>query len=129
MQQDGVPGDGHNERRHWPRMKLAVSVRLSKRTDGPISEAVSCETARAVDLSAGGAYVTVRTPESRFLPGEILSMSIGVPAESRRAFPFSRLAGSCRVVRVDEHWIPGSHIQGLALAFCADSVTMLGTLM
>ena len=129
MQQGAVSGDGHNDRRHWPRMKLSVTVRLSKRTDGPASDAASYETARAVDLSAGGAYVTVRTPEASYLPGEILSVSIGVPTESRRAFPFSRLAGSCRVVRVDERWIPGGRIQGLALAFCADNVTMLGTLM
>ena len=118
-------GDGTTDRRHWSRIRLSVPVRVGKASGG----AMSYETAQAVDLSAGGAYVTVHSPRMGFAPGEILSLSVAVPSESRQAFPFSRLAGSCRVVRVDERWTPGGHIRGLALAFCGNEVTMLGAIV
>ena len=123
MYQGGVSGDGiSHERRHASRVRLATSIRISRRSDEADGGAASAahETARVVDLSAGGVYVALPSP-SRFVLEEILSVFLAVPSAAHRAVPFSRLAGFCRVVRVDE--------RGMALAFCGEHVTMLGTIM
>jgi hypothetical protein len=78
------------------------------------------------DVSTGGVYVTTGGGD-RVVPGEICTVSITIPWESRKAFPFSRIAGRCRVVRVDEVHPADEHPQqGVALAFCGDT-TLLAT--
>ncbi len=131
MKQGGVFSDRvAAERRHASRVKLATSIRINRRSDEAEGGAVSTsdETARVVDLSAGGVYVAVQRPV-RFVPDEILSVSLTVPSAAHRAVPFSKLAGLCRVVRVDERVVDGVSVQGMALAFCREHVTMLGTSM
>jgi len=109
---------------------------------------------RSTDLSVDGLYLTTRVVTS-VAPGDPLTVSIRIPLERRRSFPFSRIVGLCRVVRVDDLRAPSTRAagqgaasheggwvgrlegqadtrqpalkaaRGLALAFCED-VTKLG---
>ena len=111
-------------RRHWRRLALSAPVQLHR---GPrLSRADAPRTADARTISPGGLYVTTRDPFV-YEPGEILAVSLSIPQETRRAFPFSRVAAACRVVRIDplEGTEPPGDV-GLALAFCEDGSTMLG---
>ena len=106
-----------NDQRHAPRVRISVPVLVKPRA-GEESEAVPANTVQSRDLSVGGAYL-IADGGAGFSPGELLTVEMCIPWEFRRAFPFSRLAGSCRVVRVEE--------RGVALAFCGDQVTRFGS--
>ena len=83
---------------------------------------------RSRDLSTGGAYVT--TGEAGpFAPDDVLTVWFSIPLESRRAFPFSRIMGACRIVRVEPQATDeaGSRV-GLALEFHDDRITLLGAI-
>ena len=121
-----VAGKRSPNRRHWPRVKLSVPVVIKRRGEGS-GGAADSHTVQSIDLSPGGCYLTVREGKT-FAPEELLSVSVGIPWEARHRFPFSRLMGSCRVVRVDQVPMDDGIAQGVALAFCGiDAVTMLGT--
>ena len=106
------------ERRRWSRLGLSVPVRLGKRS-GEEGRAVAYAIGRSVDLSTGGSRVTMEFG-GPFTPDEILAVSITIPWEARRGFPFSLIEGACRVVRVDQ-------ARGeVALSFCPANTTMLG---
>lgn len=122
----GAHGPQGYERRARHRAELAVPVSFARmaRTgeEGPSVEA------KTLNISSGGAYLTTAEP-GPFAVGDILSASIEIPRESRRIFPFSRILGSCRVVRVEpiptdvgRHW-------GLALEFMGGQVTLLGAII
>ncbi len=84
---------------------------------------------QSADISTGGGYFTTREP-GPFVPGEVLAMSIAVPWELRRIFPFSRIVGSGRIVRVEEQ---PEAIQdgdrGVALEFNPSGTTLLGAIV
>ena len=121
-----VAGKRSPNRRHWPRVKLALPVVVTQRMEEG-GGAVCSHTAQSVDLSPGGFYLTSREGKV-FAPEELLSVSVGIPWEARHRFPFSRLTGPCRVVRVDQVTTESGTTQGVALAFCGtDAVTILGT--
>ena len=80
------------------------------------------------DLSPGGLYVTV-SGDAPAASGGVLGVSIEIPWKHRRAFPFLRISGFCRIVRVDEvstRSMANGRSQGVALALCEDRLTMLG---
>jgi hypothetical protein len=59
----------------------------------------------------------------------VLTVSVTIPWETRRLFPFSRIVGSGRIVRVEEvPAVPGTK-QGFALSFCEGDVTLLGAIV
>lgn len=123
-----VAGTRPSDRRHWPRVRLAVPVEVSPGAGGR-GEAAPQFMAQSSDLSPGGLYLTTRD-SGAFAPGEMLTVSIAIPWEFRQRFPFSRLMGPCRVVRVDEVTTESGATRGVALAFCGtDAVTFLGTVL
>ena len=106
------------ERRRWSRVGLSVPVRLGKRS-GEEGRAVAYAVGRSLDMSAGGTCIATEFG-GPFTPDEILTVSIAIPWESRREFPFSLIEGTCRVVRVDQ-------ARGeVGLSFCPANTTMLG---
>ena len=115
------------DRRRGARVQLAVPVQMH----GVMADAggvVPRYAGQTVDLSTNGTYVTTGTRRA-FAPGEILLVSIGIPWEFRSTFPFSRVVGSCRIVRIDQAGY-GEYIQqGVGLAFCGDDVTFLGAIV
>ena len=121
----GVSGSGSFDRRRWPRVRLAVPVRLSRGAGGG-GGAVSAVLGQSVDISPGGVSLTAEEG-GVFVPGEVLTVSVSIPWESRRTFPFSRIVGTSRVVRVEP---PGAADLGprrFALAFSEGGVTLLGS--
>ena len=116
------------DRRSRQRIALAVPVHLGRAAIGEV-EGVAAATGETANLSTGGVYL-ITDAVGPFEPGDMLRISIEIPQESRRAFPFSRITGPCQVVRTqqfpsadpDARW-------GLALEFCQDRITMLGAIV
>ena len=121
----GDPRSG--DRRRWRRVRLSVPVQFGKGVED--KEEVLCPYAGETrDLGPGGAYVTLNGANS-VARGDLLRVSIAIPWEVRELFPFSRIVGAGRVVRVDELPLSDQGEQtGLALEFC-DNVTILGTIV
>ena len=86
---------------------------------------------RADNASLAGVYAKVPAPFP-WQPGALVSCTVNFPPEATRLFPFSRLAGRGRVVRVFEQQGKRSADTkegevGVAIAFTSD-VTALGTI-
>ncbi len=124
MTNENVPQTIHGDRRRWHRIKLHVPVQVSAGT-GFSGPAQAPFVAQSVDLCPGGCYL-LTSERRRFAPDELLAVSLVIPLEARQAFPFSRIAGLCRVLRADEKWVADTKRQGLALAFCEPHTLMLG---
>ena len=110
------------ERRRYRRVPLEVQV-LAKRT-AP-GEPSRFQPGVTQDVSLSGVYFT--TPAwQQVQPQEVLTVSISVPREQSRDFPFSRLVGRGRVVRVQP--VDGETADeqqlGIALEF-GDDLTIL----
>lgn len=120
--------DGESrDRRRGGRVALTVPVDVYQGI-GAGSGFVSRFSGESTNLSVDGTYVHVPRG-ARFVPGELVRFSITVPTELRRHFPFSRIIGTSRVVRVDEHADTPGSATGLALAFCEGAVTMLAAII
>jgi len=102
---------------------VPAQVRKGTAQEG-LSEPVNAQSA---DLGPGGVYLQTNA-EGSFAPGEFITVTIEVPWELRRGFPFSRIMATCRVIRVDEPATPGAG-KGLALEFCSESTTMFGSIL
>ena len=127
MSSHSVSDVGRVDRRRWNRVSLAVPVAMGTgAAEG--GEGVSLWTGQTKDLSPTGVYVTSHEYGS-IAPGDVLEVSIVVPKDARRFFPFSRILGPCRVVRKDEVQTPQGSATGLALSFCEERMTLLGTVM
>ena len=81
------------------------------------------------NISLGGVYFETDEPEA-YAVHDVLFASVSIPVSQRREFPFSRVTGQSRVVRVRKvsrvHAGVASRT-GVALAFGED-VTVLSTL-
>lgn len=121
-----VSGQRWSERRRQPRVALAVPVDFH----WPAGGAIAASSARGLstNLSAGGLCVVLRH-EGGVAPGDILTVSVGIPLEARGRVPFSRIAGRCRVVRVKGRSTSPEGEQHIALAFCDDLVTRLSAIV
>lgn len=106
-------------RRRYPRVRLAVPVLIGRRGQAA-AEGVSRQVVASIEVSPGGLYILTEEGD-RFVPGEIVAVSLTVPWELRNLFPFSRMVGSCRVVRVEG--------RAVALAFCEANTMLLGSNM
>ena len=114
------------ERRRQPRVRLMVPV-LCGKAAGPERGRDLPHRGWSKDLSAEGVYALLREGNV-MVPGEVVAVDVEIPWESRRAFPFSRIAGTARVVRVDH--LPAASNNpawGVALSFCSD-ITKLGAM-
>lgn len=113
------------ERRRHERLDIALPIEVRRRGKEMAGEMIF-ETATTVNLSFGGVYFKThfRKPIDT---GEHVSVAISVPREKFRFFPFSRLVGRARVVRIEE--LPGNALdplakQGIALAFSSDLISL-----
>lgn len=88
---------GSVERRRARRAALEAPMLIRKfgtRTSEPFKEYT------AQNISLAGVYFEAE--EAPFALNEILMTSMAIPDSQRRVFPFTRLAGPARVVRVDQ---------------------------
>ena len=122
-----VRDPGAYERRGRHRVGMEVPVEFS-RAPGDKGKAGDFEKGQTSNVSTGGVYLTTGGAGS-FEPGELLGISISIPVNFRRGFPFSRIMGTCRVVRSEQlPETPEGTRWGLALEFCGGRITMLGAI-
>lgn len=115
------------ERRTRHRVKTAVPVRFCRGDVGQVP-GLSAAEGHTLDLSRGGAFFTTREA-GPFAAGEMLSVSIAIPPEARRLIPFSRIGGSCRVVRASELEASSGRQWGVGIEFASGRMTMLGAIV
>ena len=110
------------ERRRYRRIPLRVRL-LVKRTLS--AQEGSSEPGETKDVSLAGVYFTTATWK-QVQPHEVVTVSVAVPRDQTRDFPFSRLAGRARVVRVEtiQGEMTGEPRLGVALEF-GDDLTVL----
>jgi hypothetical protein len=111
------------ERRHHRRIALEIPVWMCSPDEGP---AALWHEGRSRDLSLAGMLCTVPA-WSPVAVGEMVRLSIPIPPDRQREFPFSRLAGRGRVVRIEELARRGASSQSaveLALAFGTDLIAL-----
>ena len=107
------------DRRRHRRIDLTVPIlarRNGEGTDAPFREGV------AKNLSLAGIYFTT-AGWKQLEADEIMTISVSIPVEKVRSFPFSRLAGRGRIVRVEELAkiaSEGPTLYGVALEFGED---------
>ncbi|MFC1623692.1 PilZ domain-containing protein [Candidatus Omnitrophota bacterium] len=96
------------EKRRFKRLDLSLPMTLRRTSDNGKEEAQDGVT---INVSFNGAYV-VDIDIGSIKPNDSLHISLSVPRDDTRDFPFSRLTGKAEVVRVDK--------DGLALEFTED---------
>jgi len=88
------------ERRGQRRIQLSAPVEFGKGSGGK-GELMYFSSGQSLDVSTSGVRLVTREP-GPFTPGEVLAVSIEIPWETRRVFPFSRIVGFARVLRIEE---------------------------
>ena len=109
---------GSIERRRGRRANVQATILLRRGHGGP--EAARREVATNVSLA--GVYFET-DDERTYQPNEVMLASVAVPGTQTRAFPFARLAGRGRVVRLQElpsQGTGGKQRIGVALEFGSD---------
>ena len=118
-----------NDQRRERRAPLEASIKLRRMGMdglGPTEEALT------LNISLSGVYFET-SQGSAYSPSDVVMASIAIPSEQQREFPFSRLAGRSRVVRIDE-LLEGKRQgersgkrQGVALKFSENLTVLSGT--
>ncbi|MBU1007257.1 MAG: PilZ domain-containing protein [Candidatus Omnitrophica bacterium] len=96
------------EKRRFKRLDLTLPTELKRLSDEKKWEAQEGVT---INVSYNGAYVgdiSIKNMNA----GDTLNISLSVPKDESRDFPFSRIAGKARVIRVAK--------DGIALEFDED---------
>lgn len=114
---------GSAERRRGRRVQVEAPLLI--RRAGEAGKA-SSQQETADNISLAGVYFTTGSNDPYAL-NDVVIASVAIPEPQRRIFPFTRVAGRSRVVRIDE--LPqepaaGSKRVGIALEF-GDDVTAL----
>ena len=114
------------ERRRGRRVPINTPI-LIRRLDGAGQEESREHTTQNISLA--GAYFETGGPDEFSVNDQVLA-SVSIPESERRIFPFTRLAGRGRVVRVSElppTPPPSATRYGIALEFRQD-ITALTTI-
>ena len=93
------------EKRSFKRLDLSLPTELRRETRDGNWESQEGVT---LNVSYNGAYVS-DISNNNIKPEDTLAVSLSVPRDDARDFPFSRIAGKARVVRVEK--------DGIALEF------------
>jgi len=96
------------EKRKFKRLDLSLPAKVRRTSSSGKEEVHSGVT---VDVSYNGAYI-IDIKIKNIKPEDTLHISVSVPREDARDFPFSRLVGNATVVRVED--------DGIAVEFSKD---------
>lgn len=115
----------HLERRRERRVRVEAPL-LIRRLN---ASAADSEERVTGDISLAGIYF--ETPNGAwYQANDTVMTSVSIPESQRRGFPFTRLAGRCRVVRVHELTPPepsGPKRFGVALEYGSDLTALTAT--
>lgn len=119
-------GPAFGERRGQRRIQLSAPMEFGKGSGGK-GELIYFSSGQSLDVSTSGVRFVTQEP-GPFESGEVLAVSLEIPNETRPAFPFSRLVGFARVVRVlEEEPQPEEGGQRyVALKFCEGETKFVG---
>ena len=99
------------ERRKYKRVALSIPAMVRDLRDD--AQRLMLERTSTVNISQGGAYLrTGDRPE--ISPGEKVNIHISIPRSEANIFPFSRLSGEAKVIRIEK--------EGMALKFDDDLI-------
>ena len=107
-------------------MNLNAAV-LIRRADSPDAQPLSEAVTR--DISLNGLYIET-DQEPRYQVNDVVVASVSVADAQQRDFPFSRVAGRARIIRVEplpeDGSLPGKRF-GIALEFGHDITALAAT--
>ena len=118
--------EGSVERRRGRRVSLEAPIHI-RRLDAQQSGSVKEEVTKNVSLA--GVYFETEHEQS-YAVNDVITTSVAVPESKRREFPFTRLAGRSRVVRVSQLLSKartGPKRVGIALEFGDDLTALSAT--
>lgn len=98
------------EKRQFKRLDLSLPVTVN-RLSSVGSEKKETQEGTTINISFNGAYISDINIKG-IKPEDKLQISLSVPRDETRDFPFSRIVGKARVVRVEK--------EGFALEFSED---------
>ncbi len=119
MEQAGI------ERRRGRRATVQASLSIRRASATPSATPGQPKEAQARNVSLAGVYFESDEP---YQPNEIVTASVSIPESAQsREFPFTRVAGRSRVVRVEELPSKAAGAQkqfGVALEFGSDVIAL-----
>ena len=107
--------DDFVEKRRFKRLDLSLPMKIRRTLGNGKEEALDGLTA---NVSFNGAYV-VDMHLTDINPEDKLNISITVPKDETRDFPFSRIAGKARVIRVEKDGIALEFVEDISRLFVA----------
>ena len=108
------------DRRRERRISLEAPLLVRRMTDGVVEPFVEKVTG---NISMAGVYFETAA-DGAYAIDDVVMTSVSIPESSRRVFPFARVAGRSRVVRIDQLPVDGAGAKtkrlGIALEFSED---------
>lgn len=86
------------EKRRFKRLGLSLPMKLRRVTEEGTEESVEAVTS---NVSYNGAYV-VNIDLKNIKPNDSLHITLSVPRDEARDFPFSRISGKAKVIRAEK---------------------------
>ena len=109
------PGD-FDEKRKFKRLQMAVPAKIKLTTEDGKEEVFEGFT---LDISFNGAYIININIEGISAEDNI-NLSLTVPRDNTRDFPFSRIIGKARVVRVEKNAVALEFNENVSRFFVAN---------
>ena len=116
---------GSIERRRGRRVSLDAPLQI-RQVGASEPRPVKDEVTRNISLA--GVYF--ETDEDAYTLNDVVITSVSIPESRRREFPFTRIAGRGRIVRVNElppQTVSGRKRLGIALEFAEDVTALTAT--
>lgn len=104
------------EKRKFKRLDLSLPTRVRYNLNG-VKEKV--QEGFTLNVSFNGAYI-VNININDIKAGDNINVLLSVPRDDTRDFPFSRLAGKAKVVRVDENGVAVEFNENISRLFVAN---------
>jgi len=104
------------EKRSSKRLNLSLPIKLRRVAEEGRGETVETVTS---NVSYNGAYIS-NINLKNLKPDENLHITLSVPREEARDFPFSRLIGNARVVRTEKDACALEFNEGMSRLFIAN---------
>jgi hypothetical protein len=109
------------ERRLHRRLDLQLPIEIKRKSEDGLSLLAQTNTG---NVSLGGALCTIPASHS-IRENELLQISLTVPKENQGRFPFTRLVGEARVVRMEPALNKLASPRRIALQSSSDIIKLL----
>jgi len=104
------------EKRQSKRLDLSLPINVNR---GAVDKKQEAQEGLTLNLSYHGAYV-INIDIKNIKPQDKVNISLSVPKDDRRDFPFSRLTGEAEVMRVEKDGVGLEFGEGVSRLFAAN---------